>query len=255
MGSFIRRHRPAIAATALGAVAVAFAIGVMPYAYTGDPSSMESRDGVLVVRARDYLAFGPEAGSRATGLIFYGAARSPPESYAYLGRACALSGYSVYIPRFPLNLPFLAPRAAARIAAGQPAVGRWVLGGHGTGGAAAVSYLAANPGAAKALLLLAAKPRADASAWPGTVVSVVGSEGEASRAARSGAAAALLPPSTRFIQIDGADAWQFGEIGQEEGDGAASLDGPAQRKAAADEALSLLALVDAEARIGGNEER
>ncbi|MDP3177893.1 MAG: alpha/beta hydrolase, partial [Spirochaetaceae bacterium] len=103
----MRRHRPAIAATALGAVAVALAISAMPYAYTGDPSSLESRDGVVVVRAWDHLAFEPETGSRATGLIFYGSSKAPPESYAYLGRACAMSGYSVYIPRFPLNLPSL----------------------------------------------------------------------------------------------------------------------------------------------------
>jgi hypothetical protein len=256
------RPRPALAAFCLGAAALAAALAFKPYPALEGKDLLRSDDKVRVEAEASGLAFLPAADPGAdmarkrSGLVFYGAARVPPEAYAYLARACALAGYTAILASMPLNFPLLAPSKASLAAAAHPEVTRWVIAGHSLGGAIAAAYVA-RPAAAQTargaatsvvgLLLLAASPGrgVDLSTKSLPVVTVSASRDALESPESIAAAQGRLPAGSRYVEIAGGNHAQFGEYGPQPGDGSAEIPGPAQRQAAVDEALALLGSAEA----------
>jgi hypothetical protein len=203
------------------------------------------------VTERAGLLFIPAATTKSTGLVFYCGARVPPEAYAYLARACAEAGYPALLASMPLNFAGLAPSRASAVAS-YPGVARWVISGHAQGGSAAASFVASNaaakePMAIAGLILYAAYPGkgVDLSTKSLQVVTVGASLDALARPADMAAARERLPAGSRYVEISGGNHAQFGEYGPQQGDGLAEIPGPIQRKAAVDEALTLLDRLDA----------
>jgi hypothetical protein len=249
-----RRPGPVLAALIIAVLAVFAAAALRPYEYAGDRGLLRDSDAVRVERDRLGLAFVPVGERKGTALAFFPDAKVKPEAYAYLGQACAAHGFPAFILAAPLDLAPLAPGKAAAAAIARPEVARWVLGGHGLGGEVAWSQTNKRRSGPHGLVLLAAAPSGpDLSGWDRPVVCLYGTKdplvgsGKASRARR------LMPPRTRYVEIAGGNHAQFGDFGAQEGDAAAVVSGPAQRRAAAEEALGLLELVDAGARDSGHD--
>ena len=251
------RPGPAIAASLLGIGAIAAAFYFKPLPAMEDKSLLRS-DAVVRVAAESLgLFFAPAelpqgAAAKSTGLLVYAGERVPPEAYAYLARACAAAGYTAVLASMPLNFPLLAPSRAAAVAAAYPAVARWVIAGHSQGGAAAASFVAANgaskdPVAVAGLILYASCPErgVDLSTKALPVVTVGATLDALCPPAKIAAARDRLPTGSRYVEIAGGNHAQFGEYGPQSGDGLAEIPGPAQRRAAVDAALALLAGVDA----------
>jgi pimeloyl-ACP methyl ester carboxylesterase len=248
MGNTRRRPSPAIGAALLGAAAIAAALFFKPFPALEDQALLRSDDAVRVERGPAGLFFAPSGKARPTGLVVYGAERVPPEAYAYLARAAAAAGYPAVLATMPLNFPAFARGRAARAAAAYPWVARWVIAGHSAGGSAAASYAAGDSGPGAAGLLLLAPRRgigADLSTKSLPVVTVSASRDSLSPPAALASAARRLPAGARFVEISGGNHAQFGEYGPQPGDGLAELSGPAQRRAAVEEALALLGRVEA----------
>jgi hypothetical protein len=187
--------------------------------------------------------------AKSSGLVFYGAARVPPEAYAYLARACAAAGYTAVLASVPLNLAVFAPDMPAKAASACPSVIRWVISGHSLGGGVAASFVARNAKesegkaiAVAGLFLLAAYPdrRVDLSTNSLSVVTVGATHDTLSPPAKIAEGRDRLPAGSRYVEIAGGNHAQFGEYGPESGDGFAEIPGPTQRKATVEEALALL---------------
>ena len=250
------RPGPAIAAVLIGAAAIAAAFYFKPLPAMEDKALLRSDAAVNVSSESVGLLFSPAtaegSSAKATGLIVYCAERVPPEAYAYLARACASAGYRAVLAAMPFNFPALAPSRAAAVAAAIPAVTRWVIAGYSQGGAAAASFAAANdaskaPVALAGIILYASFPGrgVDLSTKSLPVVTVGATLDAISPPAKIAAGRDRLPAGSRYVEIAGGNHAQFGEYGPQPGDGLAEIPGPTQRRAAVDEALALLAGVDA----------
>jgi hypothetical protein len=158
------------------------------------------------------------------GLIFYQGARVAAEAYAVSLRAIAEAGYTVVVPKMPLNFAVLNQNAADDIIASQPNL-EWAIAGHSLGGAMACSY-AKNAGKVKILIFWAAycDKSFDLSSSTGVrVTSISGGLDGLATPEKIAATKQFAPASTKYIQIKGMNHAQFGDYGEQGGDNPPSL--------------------------------
>jgi len=219
-----------LAALTIGVVALAFTLIT-----TGRPANSASSSPVAVEmekRADDWRVFRPMGEMVSAGFIFYPGGLVHPEAYDAFARDIAAQGYLVVVPPTPLNLAALTPNQAQEILAAFPAIRRWAIGGHSLGGAMAAQFVASHPTAVQGLALWGAYPPGTASlaAWNGQVVSIYGTLDGRATPASIEASQALLPPTTRFVPIEGGNHAQFGDYGPQRGDNPATISAEEQRR-------------------------
>jgi pimeloyl-ACP methyl ester carboxylesterase len=167
------------------------------------------------------------AGEQAaeTGLIFYPGGRVDFRAYAPALRAVAAAGYPVVLVRVPLNLAVFNPGAAARAVEAYPEISRWVVGGHSLGGAMAAWYAYNNPERASGLVLWASYPAGsnDFSDTDFPVLSIYGTNDRVAEPEQVRSAQDLLPADTTWVAIEGGNHAQFGDYGEQAGDGLAAI--------------------------------
>jgi pimeloyl-ACP methyl ester carboxylesterase len=180
-------------------------------------------------------------------LVFFPGALVDPVAYAPLARAVAAEGFAAYVVELPRRGAFGGaedPELWARLRRllGQPGTpARWLAAGHSRGGVVASQVAAQRPdGFAGLVLIGTTHPRdVDLSALTVPVTKIVGTrDGLASRAAVE-ANRSKLPPSTRWVWVEGGNHSQFGWYGFQPGDRWAELEAPVQR------ALMIRAVLDA----------
>lgn len=200
-------------------------------------------DAQVVVSAGPWLEFRPIGDAPSVGLIIYPGALVNAEAYAPVARAIARPGYLVIIMPMLLNLAILTPDRASEALITYPEIKQWAIAGHSLGGAMAARYVATHPGAVAALALWASYP---ADTHPLTeqridVVSIYGTQDGLTSPAQVEASRALLPPSTRFVAIEGGNHGQFGSYGDQRGDAPASISREAQHAQIVTAMVELLA--------------
>ncbi len=187
-------------------------------------------DAQVQVKTARWLEFRPIGQTPRAGLIFYPGGLVHPEAYSPLARAIAAQGYLVVIPPMPLNLAVFASDRASEVMAAYPEIRRWAVGGHSLGGAMAARYAYQHPGAVAGLALWAAYPEASASLAdrPLQVVSVYGTRDGLATLDKIEASRPNLPPTTRYVAIEGGNHAQFGDYGPQRGDQPAAISADAQ---------------------------
>lgn len=182
---------------------------------TGDPLFS-----LTVDVAADGYAFLPE--EPVCGLIFYPGGLVDHQAYAPLMQALAREGVLCVVPRMPLALAVLDMNAADGITARYPQVDRWAIGGHSLGGAMAASYAADHGEDFSALVLLAAYATAK---LPDSlsVVSVFGDADGVLNREKYAQYRSNLPADAHEILLSGGNHAQFGDYGEQKGDGAAAI--------------------------------
>lgn len=167
------------------------------------------------------IAFVPD---RVTcGLSFYPGGKVEAESYARLLTRCAEKGILCVLATFPANIAFFGPNAATRAREEFPDIEDWVICGHSLGGIVASSYVAKHPDDVRGIVLLASYPTADLTAYQGEVLSIVGSNDGVLRRDAYEEARARLPQGARELIIQGGNHACFGDYGEQEGDGRATI--------------------------------
>jgi pimeloyl-ACP methyl ester carboxylesterase len=193
-----------------------------------------------------WLVFRPVVQEPSAGLIFYPGGRVDPRSYAPAAREIAAEGYLVVIVPMPLNLAFFAPDKATEAIAAFPEVDRWAIGGHSLGGAMAARFAYRHASAVHGLALWASYPAAgdDLSGREDlAVTSIYGTlDGLATEDEITGSRV-LLPPSTRWVAIEGGNHAQFGWYGPQRGDSPAMVSREVQQQEAVAATLAVLAAV------------
>ncbi len=199
-------------------------------------------DSQVEVSTERWLNFVSVAEEPQTGFIFYPGGRVDARSYAPLAHDIAVAGFRVIIVPMPLNLAVFGSGRAADVIAAYPEIKQWAVGGHSLGGAMASAFAAGNPGAVEGLVLWAAYPanNNDLSTTKLTVVSIFGSLDGLATHDKIMASTLLLPPSTRWVEIEGGNHAQFGWYGEQSGDLPASLNRAEQQRRIVEATIALL---------------
>lgn len=209
-------------------------------------ASLAGNDKVAVIQGK-WIIFEPLAEPKSTGFIFYPGGRVDARAYAPQALAIAEKGYPVVIAPMPLNLAVFGINRADEVVAAFPEIEQWVIGGHSLGGAMAANYIRNHPGAMDGLVLWASFPAENdslANQTALTAYSIYGTLDGLATPEKVRAAEPLLPPSTRFIPLEGGNHAQFGWYGDQSGDNPATISRAEQQKLTVDATVEALAVVD-----------
>jgi pimeloyl-ACP methyl ester carboxylesterase len=188
-------------------------------------AALNSDADVTVQTEGDQIVFTPAAAEAVTGLIFYPGGRVDYRAYAPVLRRVAEAGYPVILLRVPLNLAVFDVNRAGEVKQAHPQIRNWVVAGHSLGGSMAAAYAYQQPEAVDGLVMWAAYPAEsnDLSARPLPVLSISAANDGLATPDKIAASRAFLPASTQFVVVEGGNHAQFGDYGQQDGDGQAQI--------------------------------
>ena len=200
-------------------------------------AALEQTDEVEVQDLGDCVAFVPR--EPIAGFVFYPGAKVQAESYAPLLGRCAQRGVLCVLVRAPFNFALLDVSAADRAFEAFPDVEEWMLAGHSLGGVAACEFAENHPADVDGIVLLASYPSVDLSNVDAHALLVVGSnDGVLNRDAYE-EARAKLPATVDELVIEGGNHAYFGDYGEQNGDGEASISRESQQSQTADAIVAL----------------
>ena len=220
-------------------------IGDVHEAMAEAEASLES-DAHIQVDTDPWISFQPRGKTATTGLIVYPGGRVAPEAYAPPARVIAEAGHLVVIPPMPLNLAVLDIDKAAEIADAYTQIESWAIGGHSLGGAMAAQYAGHHPDQIDGLILWASYPAEsnDLSDRDLAVVSIYGTRDGLADPDTVLAARDNLPPSAKWVAIDGGNHAGFGWYGEQDSDLIATISREEQQELVVAATLALLEKIE-----------
>ena len=178
---------------------------------------------------------GPGTGS---ALIFYPGGKVEYSAYAPLMSRLAESGIDCFLVDMPVNLAFFGVDKADEIIETND-YNKWFIGGHSLGGVAAAMYAADHD--LDGLILLASYPTDEIDE---PVLSVYGSEDGVLDMEKYEEAKELLPEDSSEVVIAGGNHAQFGDYGEQDGDGVATITADEQQDATVNAILEFVSSLD-----------
>ncbi|MBH0115305.1 alpha/beta hydrolase [Salinibacterium sp. NG253] len=214
----------------LAAIVVLLVAGMLVWANVGvmqaEPDALESvrtNPAVHITENQNSFVLTPTGDASGEGLVFIPGAKVSADAYLYkLSGAVAESGLTVVVTKPILNLAFFDQRSLDTFTDAVPDIDDWIVGGHSLGGVRACQY--AEQPDVSGLVLFGSYCANDLSEVDIRVLSLSGSNDLLSTPEKIMDAADLLPTSTTFFPIDGANHASFGDYGVQAGDGIATLD-------------------------------
>ena len=167
---------------------------------------IEVNDKITVVK--------PQAtNDKEIGLIFYPGGKV--EAIAYLPLLYQLSqkGITCFLTEMPFNLAVFKVDAAERVFEENPDINTWFIAGHSLGGAMASNYMKRNYNKVAGMILLGAYPINDANV---PTLAIYGSQDIMLDLTK-------LEDTENKLEISGGNHAYFGNYGEQEGDGQASI--------------------------------
>jgi pimeloyl-ACP methyl ester carboxylesterase len=205
-------------------------------------TTIETADSVVLSPAAEITAdsaYGNTNPLTGTGLVFIAGARVDPAAYAAKLSGLAEAGVTVAIVRPVLGFAILEWRDVTTFTDLAPGITTWFVGGHSLGGVRACQYIADQEADAEknegttdqgdaaplaGLMLFGSYCAADVATGSLPALSIAGSNDGLSTPEKIDDAAHLLPTSTTFVEIAGANHASFGDYGAQPGDGTATAD-------------------------------
>lgn len=212
----------------LGILVLCFFLYTEQY-YHADPlarAALES-DATVQVKETDYgwLFDGP---SERDALIFYPGAKVEETAYAPLLHLLAGEGMDVCLVKMPFRLAFFGLSKADDLIA-RYGYSSWYIGGHSLGGAMAANYAADHGKQLTGVVLLAAyaTKKLDDSL---KVTLLYGSEDQVLNRTKLKEGEQFLPDHAAVRVIEGGNHAQFGNYGEQKGDGKALISAEEQQR-------------------------
>ncbi|GAA2753480.1 alpha/beta hydrolase [Amnibacterium kyonggiense] len=233
-------RRVGVLALAAGVIATIGAVVWAEHPMEAEPGPLAAVEADPAVHYRDRgdaVVLTPERPT-GIGLVFLAGARVDAAAYAWKLSGIADRGVGIVIVRPRLNFAILEERPLRDFERYDPAVQRWLVGGHSLGGVRACQYAA--DGQADGLVLLGSYCAADLSQRRIPVLSIAGSRDGLSTPTKIAAARHLLPADARLDTIDGAVHAQFGDYGKQPGDGTPTIGDAAVRTAITEDLAAFL---------------
>ena len=161
-------------------------------------------------------------------LVFYPGARVEYTAYSRLMLHLAEGGLDCVLVRMPLNFAIFDSGAFDEVRVDYGYYDQFYIGGHSMGGAMAALYASKNPDKLDGLVMLAAYPTKSLDGDL-KVVSIYGSNDKVLNREKLAEGAQYLPASAKTFEIAGGNHAQFGDYGEQGGDGAADISSERQQ--------------------------
>ena len=172
---------------------------------------------IAIKTEKNYIVYGDS--NSKTGFIFYPGGKVEAEAYKPILSKLAEKGICCVLVEMPYNLAVFNSNAAGDIMKEFKKIENWYIGGHSLGGAMASSFAAEHEGDLKGLVLLAAYPT-DKLEIP--VLSIYGSEDGVLNREKYDDSIGLAENLIEIV-IKGGNHAQFGNYGEQSGDGKATI--------------------------------
>ena len=191
---------------------------------------------VTVTQIKDGLFLDGSGTDKA--IIFYPGAKVEYTAYVPLLYQVAAQGIDVFLIHMPSNLAFFGMNKADDIME-QYQYDQWYMAGHSLGGAMAASYASKHLDTLDGLILLAAYPTKNLKADNFSVLTLYGSEDGVVNMDKIIAGREYMPVQYTETCIEGGNHAQFGNYGEQKGDGTASISAQKQQKQTVDVILNM----------------
>ena len=211
---------------AIDAVLLAFFLWSAVYYHAGEEAlaAMQSDGIVSVEKTKTGWLFDGPSGDKA--LIFYPGAKVEETAYAPLLHAIAEESMDVYLVRMPFHLAFFGVNAAGAVCR-EGQYSHYYIGGHSLGGAMAAVYAAAHEDRIDGEILLAAYATTETAV---DTILIYGSEDGVLNMDRVREAETLVTGRYDEYCITGGNHAQFGDYGNQAGDGRAGISSREQQR-------------------------
>jgi Alpha/beta hydrolase family len=176
------------------------------------------------------------------GVVFVPGARVDSRAYAHVLRPLAEAGYLVAVLKEPFGFAIIDADHGRKVLDLHPEIAHWLVGGHSLGGTVAAA-LADNDDRVEGLMLFASYPADPIIRNDLKVLSISGTADGFATPDDIEASRAKLPPSTKFVVINGAAHSSFGDYGDQPGDGTPTIDRSATQAEISKATLELMATV------------
>ena len=176
-------------------------------------------------------------------VIFYPGAKVEYTSYLPLFHELASNGVDCYLVDMPGNLAFFGMDAAEQIMDQLDGYDNYYLAGHSLGGAMGASFAADYIQASdqlKGMIFLAAYSTESLDKDGFKVLSIYGSEDQVLSMDKVEEGRALMPTDYTEVCIEGGNHAQFGNYGEQKGDGQSSIDADSQQTQTVEAILSFI---------------
>ncbi|CAG4998200.1 hypothetical protein DYBT9275_01952 [Dyadobacter sp. CECT 9275] len=189
-----------------------------------DSKLLNSDSGIKVEQSKNLLSFSPKTSFKKV-FIFYPGALVDPYAYVPLCRKIAETGIQSIIVKMPLRLAnrgYLLPKELGLLADPEK---EYILSGHSQGAKMAARFVYENPGMVDKLVLMGTThpKETDMSAIAIPVMKIYGLNDGVASPEDVVTNKTLLPATTRYVPIPGANHSQFGYYGFQLGDHAAMI--------------------------------
>lgn len=209
-----------------------------------DATFLRSSENVSVRADGVSLEFHPKV-KHATALLFYCGSGVEADAYAPMLRPISEQGFTTIIVKLPGRFAMLPGQkeavldTAQRLIQSQTDIRKWVISGHSLGAAISCKFVQKYPESTSALVLIGTThPKEDnLSDLTIPVTKVFGSVDGVAPIEKVEANRSLLPASTKWVRIEGANHSQFGNYGHQLQDGSATISREAQQLLVREEIL------------------
>ncbi len=164
------------------------------------------------------------------GVVFYAGGLVAAEAYAKVARNLCITRQDVFLIKgdgvevFQTN-----PMAAIEPILANPGMEKWAVAGHSLGGVIASTFIASNPGLVDGLILLASQSAGPVTDPGVKAITIYGSNDLIQTPAEVLGSLPLLPAGTVVVEIEGGNHAQFGNYGEQAGDGEAAISSSKQK--------------------------
>ena len=166
--------------------------------------------------------FQPQVNAKG-GIVFYPGAKVDELAYVPLMEQLSKHGYRCYLVKMPFHLAVLGSNKANLILDEQTDINNWYMMGHSLGGAMAAQYTSQHLDKINGLILLGAYSSQDISKSSLKVLSIYGSEDQVLNIEKYQKNLTNLPSTYNELMIYGGNHAQFGNYGEQLGDGKATI--------------------------------
>lgn len=215
---------------------------VLSYQTKGvDESIFQSNSDIQVENTNNIISFAPKKGFQKV-FIFFPGAMVASDAYAPLCRKIADNGYKSIIIKMPCRLPSYGYNKPKEMNLLKDKTKQYILAGHSKGGMMAAQFVYENPKLIDKLILLGTThPRdIDLSKSAIPIMKIYGSNDGVADAKTINQNKPKLPPSTKYVLIEGGNHSQFGYYGSQLGDDEASINREEQQKIILNSILSFI---------------
>ncbi|MDO4466517.1 MAG: alpha/beta hydrolase [Bacillota bacterium] len=173
------------------------------------------------VHTEDYVVYEPE--NADIGFILYPGAKVEFIAYEPLIEQLAQERILSCVVRMPLNFAILDEEIAEEIIEMYPNIKEWYIGGHSLGGVAAASFASKNKDLLQGIIFLASYSTKDLSETKLKGLSIYGSEDGVLNQDSYKKNKRNFPKKTKEYCIQGGNHAYYGNYGEQDGDGIATI--------------------------------